>query len=181
VLIYVSAIMFVMRHFAGALAHRISDMGLLAVCTIPAAAGLYLLAVANSPVTALVAATLWAIGVAFMWPTMLAAVAHRYQRGGPWTIGIVGFAGAMAIYYVLPKLGRIYDVAKAESAGGTEAFAALQPGSPELASALAFAAEKSFKAVAIIPVVLLVIFGVVWLIERKKKLGDPDTTAQVHR
>jgi hypothetical protein len=29
--------------------------------------------------------------------------------------------------------------------------------------------------------VLLVIFGVVWLIERKKKLGDPDTTAQVAR
>lgn len=181
VLIYVSAIMFVMRHFAGALAHRISDMGLLAVCTVPAAAGLYLLAVANSPVTAIVAATLWAIGVAFMWPTMLAAVAHRYQRGGPWTIGIVGFAGAMAIYYVLPKLGRIYDVAKAEQAGSAEAFAALQPGSPELASALAFAAEKSFKAVAIIPVALLVIFGVVWLIERKKKLGDPDTTAQVHK
>ncbi|MEO8314068.1 MAG: MFS transporter [Pseudomonadota bacterium] len=181
VLIYVSAIMFVMRHFAGALAHRISDMGLLAVCTVPAAAGLYLLSLANSPLTALAAATLWAIGVAFMWPTMLAAVSYRYPRGGPWTIGIVGFAGAMAIAYVLPELGRIYDVAKAEHAGSAEAFAALQPGSPELASALAFAAEKSFKAVAIIPVVLLVIFGVVWLIERKKKLGDPDTTVQAPR
>ncbi len=178
VLIYVSALMFVMRHFAGVLAHRFSDMGLLAVCTIPAALGLYLLSVANSPVTALLAATLWAVGVAFMWPTMLAAVAHRYPRGGPWTIGIVGFAGAMAIYYVLPELGKIYDVAKAQHAGSAEAFAALQPGSPELAAALAFAAEKSFKAVAIIPAVLLVIFGVVWLIERKKKLGDPDTTAQ---
>jgi hypothetical protein len=178
VLVYVSAIMFVMRHFAGALAHRISDMGLLAVCTVPAALGLYLLSVANSPVTALVAATLWAIGVAFMWPTMLAAVAHRYPRGGPWTIGIVGFAGAMAIYFVLPQLGKIYDIKKAEHAGGAEAFAALQPGSPELQAALAYAAEKSFKAVAIIPVVLLVIFGVVWLIERKKKLGDPSVRAQ---
>jgi MFS family permease len=181
VLIYVSALMFIMRHFAGVLAHRLSDMGLLAVCTVPAAIGLYLLAVANSPVTALLAATLWAIGVAFMWPTMLAAVSHRYPRGGPWTIGIVGFAGAMAIYYVLPELGKIYDVAKAEHAGSAAAFAALQPGSPELKAAVAYAAEKSFKAVAIIPVVLLVIFGVVCLIERKKKLGDPDTTAQVSK
>src|SRR5688572_21612292 len=181
VLVYVSAIMFVMRHFAGALAHRISDMGLLAVCTIPAAIGLYLLSVADSPFTALLAATLWAIGVAFMWPTMLAAVAHRYPRGGPWTIGIVGFAGAMAIYYVLPELGKIYDVAKVEQAGGAEAFAALQAGSPELAAALAFAAEKSFKAVAIIPVVLLVIFGVVWLIERKKQLGDPNSAVPAHK
>jgi hypothetical protein len=178
VLVYVSAIMFVMRHFAGALAHRISDMGLLAVCTIPAAAGLYFLSIANSPFTALVAATLWAIGVAFMWPTMLAAVAQRYPRGGSWTIGIVGFAGAMAIYFVLPQLGKIYDIKKAEQAGGAEAFAALQPGSPELHAALAYAAEKSFKAVAIIPVVLLVIFGFVWLIERKKKLGDPGAKAQ---
>jgi MFS family permease len=178
VLIYVSALMFIMRHFAGVLAHRFSDMGLLAVCTVPAAIGLYLLAVANSPVTALLAATLWAIGVAFMWPTMLAAVSHRYPRGGPWTIGIVGFAGAMAIYYVLPELGKIYDVAKAQHAGSAEAFAALQAGSAELKAAVAYAAEKSFKAVAIIPAGLLVIFGVVCLIERKKKLGDPDATVQ---
>jgi hypothetical protein len=176
VLIYVSALMFAMRHFAGALAHRISDMGLLAVCTIPAAIGLYLLSTANSPVTALVAATLWAIGVAFMWPTMLAAVAHRYPRGGPWTIGLVGFAGAMAIWFVLPKLGAIYDQAKLEAAGGEAAFAALQPGE-ELSRVLAFAAEKSFQTVAIIPCILLVIFGVVWLIERKRKFGDQSVAA----
>ena len=84
----------------------------------------------------------------------------------------------MAIWFVLPQLGRIYDLKKLEHAGGAEAFAALQPGSTQLHEALAYAAEKSFKAVAIIPVVLLVIFGVVWLIERKKKLGDPGTTTQ---
>lgn len=175
VLVYVSAIMFIMRHFAGFLEHRVSDMGLLCICTIPAAIGLYLLSVASSPVTALVAATLWAIGVCFMWPTMLAAVARRYRRGGPWTIGIVGFAGAMAIYYVLPELGKIYDRAKLDAAGGESAFAALTPG-PELARVLAFAAEKSFQTVAIIPAALFVIFGAVWLIERglKRKLGDRD-------
>ncbi|HEX7877501.1 MAG TPA: MFS transporter, partial [Sphingobium sp.] len=99
VLVYVSAIMFVMRHFAGALEHRFSDMGLLCLCTIPAALGLYGLSIASTPVTALVAATLWALGVCFMWPTMLAASARRYPQGGPWSIGIVGFAGAMAIYF----------------------------------------------------------------------------------
>jgi MFS family permease len=176
VLIYVSAIMFVMRHFAGALAHKISDMGLLCISTVPAGIGLYLLATASSPATALVAATLWAVGVAFMWPTMLAAVAHRYPRGGPWTIGLVGFAGAMAIRFVLPELGAIYDKAKLEAAGGDQAFAALQPG-PELSQVLAYAAETSFKTVAIIPVILFVIFGVVWLIERKGKLGDRSVAA----
>ncbi len=62
VLVYVSAIMFIMRHFAGALDKKFSDMGLLMICTVPAAIGLWLLSTANSPVTALVAATLWALG-----------------------------------------------------------------------------------------------------------------------
>jgi fucose permease len=169
VLVYVSAIMFIMRHFAGALAHKFSDMGLLLMCTIPAAIGLYLLSVANSPVTALVAATLWAFGVCFMWPTMLAAASRRFPKSGPWGIGLIGFAGALAIYFVLPQLGKIYDNAKLEKAGGEEAFKALAAGSPELQSTLAYAAEVSFQTVAIIPVILFFIFGAVWLIERRNK------------
>ena len=169
VLVYVSAIMFVMRHFAGALEHRFSDMGLLLICTVPAAIGLYLLSVANSPVTALVAATVWAFGVCFMWPTMLAAVSRRYPRSGPWGIGLIGFAGALAIYFVLPQLGAVYDRAKLEAAGGEAGFAALQPGSAELHQVLAFAAERSFQTIAVIPVVLFFIFGAVWLVERRRK------------
>jgi fucose permease len=168
VLVYVSAIMFVMRHFAGPLAHRFSDMGLLCLCTIPAAIGLYLLSTASSPFSALVAATLWAIGVCFMWPTMLAAAARRFPNSGPWGIGLIGFAGALAIYFVLPELGKIYDAAKLERAGGDAAFAALQPGSPELQQVLAFAAETSFQTVAAIPVALFFIFGLVWLLERRR-------------
>lgn len=165
VLVYVSAIMFVMRHFAGALDRRFSDMGLLCMSTVPAAIGLYGLAIANSPVTALVAATLWAFGVCYMWPTMLAAAARRYPRSGPWGIGILGFAAAMAIYFVLPELGKIYDAAKLEKAGGEAAFAALKPG-PELQQVVAHAAEQSFQVIAIIPAVLFVIFGAVVLAER---------------
>ncbi len=169
VLVYVSAIMFVMRHFAGALAHKFSDMGLLLMCTVPAAIGLYLLSIANSPLTAVVAATLWAFGVCFMWPTMLAAASRRFPKSGPWGIGLIGFAGAMAIYFVLPQLGKIYDDAKLEKAGGKDAFDALQPGSTGLQQALSYAAEQSFQTIAIIPVVLFFIFGAVWLFERKAK------------
>jgi MFS family permease len=168
VLVYVSAIMFVMRHFAGALDHRFSDMGLLWFSTIPAAIGLYLLSTANSAVTALVAATFWAFGVCFMWPTMLAAVSRRFPRSGPWGIGLIGFAGALAIRFVLPKLGEIYDNAKLAKAGSKEALDALQPGTPEMHNVLAYAAETSFQTIAIIPVVLFVIFGLVWFFERNR-------------
>lgn len=151
VLVYVSAIMFVMRHFAGALEHKFSDVGLLCICTIPAAIGLYLLSTANSPFTAFVAATAWAIGVCFMWPTMLAAAARRFPKGGSWSIGLLNFAGALSIYVVLPKIGEIYDRAKS-GAGGSDASAA----------------AASFQTVAIIPVALFFIFGAVWLLERGK-------------
>jgi MFS family permease len=167
-LVYVSAIMFAMRHFAGALEHRFSDMGLLCISTIPAAIGLFLLATANSPVTALIAATLWAFGVCFMWPTMLAAVARRYPRSGSWGIGLVNFAGALAIYLVLPELGKIYDHAKVAKAGGKAAFDALQAGSPAMHEALTHAAEVSFKSISVIPVILFFIFGLVWFFERGK-------------
>lgn len=172
VLVYVSAIMFVMRHFAGPLERRFSDMGLLWFCTVPAGIGLYLLSVASSPLTALVAATLWAFGVCFMWPTMLAATSRRYPRGGSWSIGIVGFAGALAIYFVLPQIGAIYDRAKLAKAGGDAAFAALQPG-PELGRVLAYAAEQSFQVIALVPVALFFIFGAVWFAERRKKGPRP--------
>lgn len=169
VLVYVSAIMFIMRHFAGALAHRFSDMGLLLMCTVPAAIGLYLLSIANSPLTALVAATLWAFGVCFMWPTMLAAASRRYPKAGPWGIGLIGFAGAMAIYFVLPQLGKVYDNAKLAKAGGKDAFEALQQGTPAMQSVLAYAAETSFQTIAVIPIILFFIFGAVWLTERRNK------------
>ncbi len=165
-LVYVSAIMFAMRHFAGPLEHRFSDMGLLCISTIPAGLGLFLLATADSPFTALTAATLWAFGVCFMWPTMLASVARRYPRSGSWGIGLVNFSGALAIYLVLPEIGKIYDKAKIEQAGGAEAFKALQPGSPGMHEALVHAAEVSFKTISIIPVVLFFVFGAVWLMER---------------
>lgn len=167
VLVYVSAIMFVMRHFAGALDHRFSDMGLLWFCTIPAAIGLYLLSTATSAVTALVAATFWAFGVCFMWPTMLAAASRRFPRSGPWGIGLVGFAGALAIRFVLPRLGAIFDNAKLAKAGSKEALAGLQPGTPANHEVLAYAAQQSFQTIAIIPVVLFFVFGAVWLFERR--------------
>ena len=121
--------------------------------TLPAAIGLYLLGSANSPATALVAATLWAIGVCFMWPTMLAAIARRYPRSGSWGIGLIGFAGALSIYVVLPRIGAIYDRAKTAAAG---------------VNADAAAASESFQTVAILPVGLFFIFAVVWLLERGK-------------
>ncbi|MEM6413324.1 MAG: MFS transporter [Pseudomonadota bacterium] len=166
ILIYVSGMMFVFRHFAGSLSHRLSPVGLLWFSGLFAAVGLYLFSIATNPVLAILAATFWGAGVCFMWPTMVAQAAERYPNGGSWTIGLIGTAGALSIHFVLPVLGRIYDEAKLEAAGGEVAFAAAS--AADVDAALRIAAESTFQTMALVPAALLFVFGGVWLMERKK-------------
>ena len=95
-LVYVSGLMFVARHFAGPLVHRLSPIGLLWFSCLLASLGLVLLSVANSPVTGLLAASVWGTGVCFMWPTMLATASERFPRGGAVLMGLMGTAGTLS-------------------------------------------------------------------------------------
>src|SRR5260221_1083345 len=165
-LIYVSGMMFVMRHFAGTLAHKLSPIGLLWVSCFLASAGLLLLSVANSPVTGLLAATVWGTGVCYMWPTMLASASERFPRGGALLIGLMGTAGQLSIYFVLPQMGKIFDSKAIEAAGGEAAFKALA--GDGLTRVLALASQESFRKVAILPAILLLEFGAICLHDKSK-------------
>ncbi len=164
-LVYVSALMFVFRHFAGRIAGRLSNPGLLWVSSLLAAIGLFLLSQAQSPVSAILASTVWGLGVCAMWPTMLASVAERYPRGDSWALGLVGSAGALASFFVLPRLGEMFDQAKVEIAGGPEAFTRLSGAA--LRAVEDAAASQSFARLTFVPLTLLVVFGAVWLAERR--------------
>ena len=170
ILIYVSGIMFVFRHFAGPLSHYLSPVGLLWCSSLLAGIGLYLLSIASSPLTAIVAATFWGAGVCFMWPTMLAQAAERYPSGGPWTIGLIGTAGALSIHFVLPQFGAVYDKAKIYAAGSEQALANLS--SSQLDQVARVAAEETFQTIALLPIVLLVIFGSVFIYERLRNKAN---------
>ncbi len=172
-LIYVSALMFAMRHFAGPLAHKLSPVGLLWISCLLASLGLVALSMANSPATAFMAATIWGVGVCYLWPTMLAAAAERFPRGGALLMGLMGTAGNLSIFLVLPKLGQIFDSAKIELAGGEAAFNQLQ--GPELERVLSAASSESFRAVAILPAILLIVFGAIWLYDRSRGGYKPET------
>jgi MFS family permease len=165
-LIYVSGIMFVMRHFAGPMAHRFSPVGLLWISSLLASAGLLALSFANSPLTGLLAATLWGTGVCYMWPTMLAAASERFPRGGALLMGLMGTAGTLSIYFVLPKMGQVFDQAKIAAAGGDAAFKALTV--DRLNEVLMTASRTSFRVVAVLPAILLLVFGAIWLFDRAR-------------
>jgi hypothetical protein len=166
-LVYVSALMFMMRHFAGPLVHKLSSIGLLWLSCLMGSLGLVALSFANSPVTGLLAATLWGTGVCYMWPTMLATASERFPRGGALLMGLMGTAGTLSSRFVLPQMGAIFDTKKLEVAGGESAFKALLPG-PEMDRVLGLAAQTSFRDVAILPAVLLIVFGGIWLYDRSR-------------
>lgn len=164
-LVYVSALMFVMRHFAGPIVKRISSTGLMFASCLAAGIGLYLLSLADSPLLAFGAATVWGIGVCYMWPTMLAIVSEHFPKGGAVAMGLMGFAGGLSIQFVLPKMGAIFDSAKAEAAGGADKLASLSP--EAMAEVVRFASVESFQSVAVVPLLLLPVFGAIWLWQRR--------------
>jgi MFS family permease len=171
-LVYVSGLMFVMRHFAGTFARKLSPVGLLWISCFLASCGLLLLSIANSRVTGLLAATVWGVGVCYMWPTMLASASERFPRGGALVMGLMGTGGTLSIYFVLPQMGRIFDSAKIRAAGGAAGFDAAT--GSQLNAILVYASQYSFRIVAILPAILLIVFGAIWLFDRARGGYAPD-------
>jgi MFS family permease len=96
VLIYTSAIMLVLRFFAGPIVHKLSPIGLLAVSALVAAIGLVFLSKAEG-LMILGAATLYGLGKSFFWPTMLGVVAEQFPKGGALTLNTCGGVGMLAV------------------------------------------------------------------------------------
>ena len=94
--IYTSALMFVLRFFAGPIVHRISPLGLLFACSILGAIGLYILGNSTTGLVMVLAVTIYGIAKTFFWPTMLGVVGERFPRGGAVTMGIVGGVGMLS-------------------------------------------------------------------------------------
>jgi hypothetical protein len=131
-----------------------------------ASLGLFALSYADTPLLGLLAATLWGTGVCYMWPTMLATASERFPRGGALLMGLMGTAGTLSIQFVLPKMGALLDTTKVAAAGGEAQFNALR--GDELERIKGIAAQTSFRAVAILPALLLIVFGAIWFYDKSK-------------
>ena len=99
VLVYTSAIMMGLRFFAGSIVHKISPLGLLASCATLAIIGLTLLSKVNGATIGAIfgAATLYAVGKTFFWPTMLGVASEQCPKGGALTLNALGGIGMLAV------------------------------------------------------------------------------------
>src|SRR5207249_2932635 len=109
ILIFTSGMMFVLRHFAGPIAHRLSPVGMLTASAILSFIGLYLLSYAHSVGTAFGYAFIYGLGIAYFWPTMLGVAAERFPKGGALILALMGTAGNISVGASLLVMGGIVD------------------------------------------------------------------------
>jgi MFS family permease len=111
-LVYTAGLMFLVRTFGSGVAQK-SPIGTLLVCSGLAAVGLYWLgglkAGLDSPLIALMAATVFGFGKTLLWPTMLGMTAERFPRGGALTISLMGGAGMASVAVAVPIMGARID------------------------------------------------------------------------
>jgi MFS family permease len=110
-LLYTSAIMAVLRFFAGPIVHVINPLGLLAACAAIASIGLFWIANAGAvPLAIFAAGTMYGIGKTFFWPTTLGVVTEQFPKGGAMTINAIAGVGMISVGVLGgPLLGTIQD------------------------------------------------------------------------
>jgi MFS family permease len=112
VLVYTSAIMMVLRFFAGPLVKALTPLGLLACCATLAICGLVLLSKASGLVFIFAAATLYGVGKTYFWPTMLGVVSEQCPRGGALTLNAIAGIGMLTVGIIGgPLIGHMQEAA----------------------------------------------------------------------
>lgn len=110
VLAYISGIMALMRFFGGGIIHRLSPPGVIAGGAVLAGIGLFMMSSVHGLALTLVAATVFALGVCFFWPTMLGLVAERVPKSGSLGLAMMGGMGMLAVgMLIVPKMGAVAD------------------------------------------------------------------------
>jgi fucose permease len=161
VLVWINGLMAVGRMFAGAFVHKLSPIGMLVMSAILSTLGLYWMA-HSSGTMLFAAATVFAFGVCFFWPTMVGFVAENYPKTGALGLAIIGGAGMLSVSFVLPIIGKWYD---AGIAARTPAGAA--PTGDALAGIQAAAGLEALGKVALLPAILTVVFILIAVMKKK--------------
>jgi len=143
VLVYINGLMALLRWRAGDVVHRVRPTGVLFVCAVLAGLGLFALSYAETTAAAFAAATVFALGVCYFWPTMLGLVAERNVRGGALALALMGGMGMAAPGLVAsPAMGRIADRYAHERLPVTETVAVLRDAAAQFPTLAASAPGK---------------------------------------
>ncbi len=179
-LVYTAGIMFILRQFfSGVLVKAFSPLGVLTLSALLSAIGLFWLSNATTAVVVFGAATIFGIGKSYFWPTMLGVVAERFPKGGALLLALLGGAGMFSAgKLMVVAMGGVQDhYAVQYLSPGTQEQVVTHGGldekkvaaivSPavkqEIEGAKQYSASMTYKWVAVLPALLTLVFGVLFL------------------
>lgn len=141
VLVYINGLMMLGRSNAGVFVHSLSPTGMLLFSAVFSTLGLIGLSYASGLFLTFGAATVFAIGICFFWPTMIGYVAENCAKTGALGMSIIGGAGMLFVSFALPILGANLDK---------------------------FEGEIVLRYYALLPFILIFAFGTLFYFTRKK-------------
>jgi len=172
-LVWISGIMALARQFGGTLVHNVKSTIILLTSSILAFTGLILMGYVNGAILVFVTAGIFALGIAFFWPTMLGFVSENIPESGALGLAIMGGIGFLGGAIAQPVLGAIFDGQTAAAVPAGQVIEILRSAAEGTQEAAAWAAAqlsggaRTLRFVAIVPALLIICFTFLHLRKRK--------------
>ncbi len=160
ILAMITGLMAIGRYFAGSILKKMNPPTILWASSIIAALAIYVMSIATGGMV-YIGAILFAIGVMYFWPTMIGFVAEYIPKSGALGMSIIGGIGMFSTAIWQPVIGSWLDTSReAKIASGMSiADAELASGQETLGNMMYF------------PVVLIVLFGILFMMRKKIEEG----------
>ncbi|MFA5819361.1 MAG: MFS transporter [Bacteroidales bacterium] len=171
-LVWIAGIMALARQFGGTLIHNLKSTMVLITSSILAFIGLVLMGYVNGALV-FAAAGIFALGIAFFWPSMLGFVSENIPESGALGLAIMGGIGFLGGAIAQPVLGAIFDAQTiaAIPAGQTiEVLKAALAGTQDAATwaqVQLTGGTNTLRFVAFVPAVLVMFFTFLHIWKRK--------------
>jgi fucose permease len=172
-LVWISGIMALARQFGGTLIHNLKSTVVLLTSATLAFIGLIMLGY-MSGVMIFASAAVFALGIAFFWPSMLGFVSENIPESGALGLAIMGGIGFLGGAIAQPALGAIFDAQTLAAVPADQTIAALKAAAAGTSEALTWAnvqlagGAHTLRYVAIVPAVLIAAFTYLFILKRKK-------------
>ena len=139
--VWINMVMYLMRQFGHNVSHKIAPTGLIAVSAIVASFGLYMFSHAVTVTAAFAWAGVFAVGIAFWWPTMIGITSERFPRSGALGMAVIGATGSFATALSGPIMGWL---------------------------SATYGTDQVLPIWSALPLLLVVIFGAIYMADRAK-------------
>jgi len=171
-LVWISGIMALARQFGGTVIHNMKSTVVLLTSSVLAFIGCILMGYSSGAMV-FASAGIFALGVAFFWPSMLGFVSENIPQSGALGLAIMGGIGFLGGAIAQPVLGAIFDaktIAAVPEGMAVDILKSAVAGTQEAASwaaAQLSGGAHTLRLVAIVPAVLIVLFTFLHIWKRK--------------